>query len=168
MPGDSSRALFIPDRWRSRFHPLISGHVNSPSQKGHELNHLVCIFPPTWKTYWDVLLVLRINGLFHPSSNVPFFWGNGFCRLILRCFQNDGNERNSSGWKSPTFLLDHDQLLPSQSLTAKAPEKWPKPNRKGSSSFPFRGELLNFKGVFFEKWLKTRSNQSNYYTPEDY
>ena len=25
--------------------PLSSGHVNSPSQKGHELNHQVQIFP---------------------------------------------------------------------------------------------------------------------------
>ena len=35
-PGDSSRVLFIPARWRSRFHPFQKGHVNSPSQKGHD------------------------------------------------------------------------------------------------------------------------------------
>ena len=41
LPGDSIRDLLIPDRWRSRFHPLSSGHVTSPSQKGHGLNHQV-------------------------------------------------------------------------------------------------------------------------------
>ena len=25
----------MPERWRSRLQPLTSGHVNSPSQKGH-------------------------------------------------------------------------------------------------------------------------------------
>ena len=34
MPGDSIRALFFPDRWRSRTTPW-KGHMNSPSQKGH-------------------------------------------------------------------------------------------------------------------------------------
>ena len=33
-PGDSSRDLFIPKRWRSLKN--WKGHVNSPSQKGHE------------------------------------------------------------------------------------------------------------------------------------
>ena len=33
-----------PDRWRSRFHPLSSGHVNSPSQKRSRLES-----PGTWK-----------------------------------------------------------------------------------------------------------------------
>ena len=33
--SDSSRAHFIPKRWRSRLQPLSSGHVNSPSQKCH-------------------------------------------------------------------------------------------------------------------------------------
>ena len=37
IPGDSAAVTFLsPDRWRSRFQPLISGHVNSPSQKGHD------------------------------------------------------------------------------------------------------------------------------------
>ena len=31
--GDSSRDLFIPNRWRSRFQPLKKGHVSSPSPK---------------------------------------------------------------------------------------------------------------------------------------
>ena len=35
QPGDSSRDLFVPDRWRSRF-TFEKGHVNSPSQKGHK------------------------------------------------------------------------------------------------------------------------------------
>ena len=35
-PGDSSRDLFIPDRWRSPLQPFQKGHVNSPSQKGHD------------------------------------------------------------------------------------------------------------------------------------
>ena len=35
LPSDSIRALFIPDRWRSRFHPL-KGFTFSPSQKGHK------------------------------------------------------------------------------------------------------------------------------------
>ena len=35
---------FIPDRWRSRFQPFQKGHVNSPSQKGHDLNHQVRYF----------------------------------------------------------------------------------------------------------------------------
>ena len=35
MPGDSSRDLFIPKRWVGHQQPLSSGHVNSPSQKGH-------------------------------------------------------------------------------------------------------------------------------------
>ena len=41
--------------------------------------------------------------------------------------------------------------VPSQSLTEKAPEKFPKPNRKGKRlPFPpfFRRELLNFGGVY--------------------
>ena len=37
VPGDSSRDLFIPKRWRSRF-AFQGGHVNSPSLKGHQQN----------------------------------------------------------------------------------------------------------------------------------
>ena len=35
LPGDSSRDLFIPDRWRSPT-AFPKGHVSSPSQKGQQ------------------------------------------------------------------------------------------------------------------------------------
>ena len=54
IPGDSILGLFIPDRWRSPFQPLSSGHVNSPSQKGHDrriarLILLLDIFSSRWR-----------------------------------------------------------------------------------------------------------------------
>ena len=45
LPGDSSRDLFIPDCWRSRLQPFQRGHVNSPSQKGHQQNCQVYNYP---------------------------------------------------------------------------------------------------------------------------
>ena len=48
-------------------------------------------------------------------------------------------------WLYWTWIFER---LPSRSLTAKAPENLPKPNRKGSSSNPhFSGAMLNFGGV---------------------
>ena len=37
-PGDSSRDLFKTPIWAGHVSPLSSGHVNSPSQKGHQQN----------------------------------------------------------------------------------------------------------------------------------
>ena len=34
-PGNSSRDLFIPTRWRSPVQPLKGSRFHSPSQKGH-------------------------------------------------------------------------------------------------------------------------------------
>ena len=39
MPGDSSRDLLIPDRWRSRFQPFKRVTEIHHPKKGHELNH---------------------------------------------------------------------------------------------------------------------------------
>ncbi len=45
IPGDSSRDLLIPKRWRSPT-TFEKGHVNSPSQKGHDrrITRLVGLF----------------------------------------------------------------------------------------------------------------------------
>ena len=92
LPGESSRALFIPDRWRSRFHPLISGHVNSPSQKGHGLNHLGHIF---------LFLEVVFFGLKHvkPTSRC-FSDRQAFCNLYaFPC------GRTAVGWEFPEMVV---------------------------------------------------------------
>ena len=92
LPGESSRALFIPDRWRSRCHPLISGHVNSPSQKGHGLNHLGHIF---------LFLEVVFFGLKHvkPTSRC-FSDRQAFCNLYaFPC------GRTAVGWEFPQMVV---------------------------------------------------------------
>ena len=52
----------------------------------------------------------------------------------------------SMGYNSPTYFNG----IPPGSLTGNAPEKLPKPNRKGSSSnHHFSGSMLNFGGVYW-------------------
>ena len=56
------------------------------------------------------------------------------------------------------------RLIPSRSLTGTAPEKLPKPNRKGwSSNQPsfFRDELLNFGRVIFSYVTNARVTQQD-------
>ncbi len=66
-----------------------------------------------------------------------------------------GTWRRGGGWRSRSiccgihFRLKKTQKIPTWSLTAKAPEKFPDPKKKGNLPFPsfFRGKLLNFGGV---------------------
>ena len=57
-PGDSSRDLFIPDRWRSLNHPK-KGHVNSPSQKGHDRRFCQALISPQLIHPWYIIPKMR-------------------------------------------------------------------------------------------------------------
>ena len=84
FPGDSIRALFIPDRWRSPTTPW-KGHVNSPSQKGHELNHQV---PGFLKSSGTGAIIASPGAT--PALAVPggyrFHWYLGFKHFKWRRF----------------------------------------------------------------------------------
>ena len=67
LPSDSKCPNFIPDRWRSRFHPL-KGFTFSPSQKGHKELPGRGSFT-LWKTPASFILE---KSCLNPWSSVPW------------------------------------------------------------------------------------------------
>ena len=75
QPGDSSRDLFIPDRWRSRFHPVKgsrfhhSKKVTSRIARNLDFLEIAGDFPFLFATFWGKSIVFEVAILW------PEMWG---------------------------------------------------------------------------------------------